>query len=102
MSINESLIGKKCIARTYSAGVWFGTVTQKEGNEVILSGARRMWRWWASESISLSAVALYGIKRNKSVIAAPVSVVWLEVIELIPATDVAIESIEGAEHAKAG
>ena len=29
MSVNESLIGKKCIAWTYSAGFWYGAVTQK-------------------------------------------------------------------------
>jgi hypothetical protein len=35
-------IGKKVIIRTYSAGVWFGLLTQKAGNEVILHGARRL------------------------------------------------------------
>ena len=101
MSINESLIGKKSIIRTYSAGVWFGTVDQKEGDEIILKDARRMWRWWAAESISLSAVAVHGIKRDKSEIAGPVAQVWLQPIEIIPATDAAIESIESARHAKA-
>ena len=95
------MVGKKCIIRTYSAGVWFGEVVEKSGNEVIVKNARRMWQWWAAESISLSGVALYGIKPEKSKIAPAVESVWLEAIELIPATAKAIESIEGAPNVKA-
>ena len=40
----NSMIGKKCIVRTYSAGVWFGEIAQKSGNEVIVKNARRMWQ----------------------------------------------------------
>lgn len=46
--INDYAIGKEVIIRTYSAGVWFGVLKQKAGNEVILTKARRMWKWWAS------------------------------------------------------
>lgn len=95
------MIGKKCIIRTYSAGVWFGEVEQKAGNEVIVKSARRMWRWYAAESISLSAVANHGIKEKQSKIAEAVNSVWLEAIELIPCTDKAIASIEGAPNVKA-
>ena len=42
-------IGEKVIVRTYSAGVWFGTLDQKAGCEVILKNARRMWKWWAND-----------------------------------------------------
>lgn len=97
----SSMIGKKCIVRTYSAGVWYGEVAEKSGNEVILKNARRMWTWWAAESISLSAVAIHGIKLDKSKIVEPVSSVWLEAIELIPTTAKASDSIEGAPHVKA-
>jgi len=99
-SLND-MIGQKCIIRTYSAGVWFGTVSEKSGNEVIITNARRMWRWHAAESISLSAVALHGIKESASKIAEAVPAVWLEAIELIPCSDKAIKAIEGAENAKA-
>jgi hypothetical protein len=97
----NAMVGKKCIIRTYSAGVWFGTVEQKAGNEVIIINARRMWQWWAKESISLSAVAVYGIKQDKSKIAPKVDSVWLEAIELIPCTDVAVNSIESAKDVAA-
>ena len=95
------MVGKKVIIRTYSAGVWFGTLDQKDGNEVILRNARRMWVWWAEEGISLSSVSVHGIKNEKSRIAESVDSVWLEAIEIIPCTDTAINSIEAAKNAKA-
>ena len=101
---NEGLnrmIGEKVIIRTYSAGVWFGMLNDKSGNEVILINARRMWKWWAKEGISLSAVALYGIKQDKSKIVEPVNSVWLEAIEIIPCSDNAIEDLEGAPNVQA-
>jgi hypothetical protein len=94
-------IGKNVIIRTYSAGVWCGTLSQKSGNEVILTNARRLWRWWAAESISLSGVANFGIIEDKSQIAPKVDGVWLEAIEIIPTTDKAEKSIMGAKDAKA-
>lgn len=97
----NDMIGKQCIVRTNSAGVWFGEIEQKLGNEVIVKNARRMWQWWAAESISLSGVAVYGINQEKSKICPAVDRVWLEAIEIIPATQVAIESIEGAKDVKA-
>lgn len=97
----NSMVGKKCIVRTYSAGVWFGEIAEKSGNEVIIKNARRMWRWWAAESISLSAVSLYGIVHERSSIAPPVETVWLEAIEIIPATEKATTSIEGAPNVAA-
>jgi len=100
MSLNN-MIGKKCIVRTYSAGVWFGEIAEKDGAEVIVKDARRLWYWKAKQSISLSAVATFGINQNESRIAPSVPSVWLEAIELIPASADAVDSIEGAEDAEA-
>lgn len=91
--INNFAIGKEVIIRTYSAGVWFGVLKQKAGNEVILTKARRMYKWWAKESISLSGVARHGIKQDDSKICGELESVWLEAIEIIPVTSSAAESI---------
>ena len=91
-------IGQEVIIRTYSAGVWFGRLKEKSGREVILTEARRMWRWWAKESISLSGVALHGIKQEKSRIPGAVESVWLEAIEIIPISGKAAESIRTAQE----
>lgn len=99
--LDQYAIGEKVIIRTFSAGVWFGELTKKSGNEVILKNARRMWSWYAAESISLSGVANYGIQDSKSKIAPAVDTVWLEAIEIIPTSTKATKSIEGAKDAKA-
>ena len=96
----NDMIGKKCIVRTYVAGVWFGEIEQKSGKEVILKNARRMWRWHTKESISLSSVAMHGVDSSKSKIAMSVPSVWLEAIELMPCADAAIKSIGDCENAK--
>lgn len=95
------MVGKLCVVRTYSAGVWFGEVVEKDRNEVILKDARRMWYWKAAESISLSAVALHGISEMESRICEAVPLVWLEAIELIPASETAIKCIKSAKITEA-
>ena len=94
------MIGKKVIIRTYSAGVWFGKLIQKDDDEVILEDARRMYQWWCKESISLSAVAVYGINQDKSKICVPVDCIWLKAIEILPCKDIAVKSIEEAVTVK--
>jgi len=94
-------VGKKVIIRTLSAGVWFGKIEQKCGEEVIVKNARRMYSWKAKKSISLSGVAKYGIDQKNSRIAPAVDNEWLVAIELIGLTDAAIESIETAAEAEA-
>ena len=97
----NSMVGQKVIVRTYSAGVFFGTLTEKSGTEVILSGARRLWHWHARESISLSAVANYGLNKPKSKVCAAVDKQWLDAIEIIPCSDAAVKSIEGQPNVEA-
>ena len=98
--LNSFGIGQEVIIRTYSAGVWFGRLKEKSGDEVILTEARRMWRWWAKESISLSGVCLYGINQEKSRIAGAIDLVWLQAIEIIPISGKAAESICTAQEAE--
>lgn len=99
MKTLNTMISQKVVVRTFHAGVWFGTLTEKAKSEVILSEARRLWRWHAVEGISLSGVARAGIKHDDSRVEQAVDSVWLEAIEIIPCTDEAIASIESARHA---
>ena len=96
--LNSFVIGQEVIIRTYSAGVWFGRLKEKASDEVILTEARRMWRWWAKKSISLSGVALYGIKQEDSRIAGAIDSVWLQAIEIIPISGKAAESIRTVQE----
>ena len=94
-------LGKKVIVRTYAAGVWYGVLEDKNGSEVVLCEARRMWNWYTPKGISMSEVSKYGIVHKKSRICEPVDQIWLEAIEIIPCTPEAIVSIEGAPYAEA-
>lgn len=101
---NEGLcdqIGEYVIIRTYSAGVWFGKLEKKAGNEVYLTEARRMYQWWCAKSISLSGVAKYGIIKEKSKICPALERVWLEAIEILTLSDMAIKSLKEAKDVKA-
>lgn len=95
------LVGKKCIIRTYSAGAHFGEVSEKEGKEVILKNARRLWYWkTTNKGISLSEVANGGLAKDSKV-CAPVDLIWLEAVEIIPCTKEAIKNIEAQDEYKA-
>jgi len=96
----NDMLGKYVIIRTYSAGVWFGILDQKSGKEVILKEARRMNEFWCVKGISLSSVALYGIKHEKSRISAEVNEVWLEAIEILPTNEIATASLKSAPEAQ--
>ncbi|MFN4288930.1 MAG: DUF6948 domain-containing protein [Brevundimonas sp.] len=91
-------IGQHVLVRTYSAGVHLGELVSKDGTNVILKGARRLWRWYGA--FTLSEASQKGVAKN-SRIAAPVPLIELtEAIEIIPTTDEARATFE-AIHEKA-
>ena len=87
------MLGKYCMVRSKSAGVFAGTVVERDGQEVLLKNARRIWYW--DGAASLSQLATKGTsKPEKCKFPAPVEAVMLfEVIEIIPISDTAATSI---------
>lgn len=88
-----SMIGKYCMVRTYSAGVFAGLVESLNGKEATLKDARRIWYW--SGAATLSQLATDGTSNPKGC-KFPVAVaeVYLpEVVEVIPITHKARLSI---------
>lgn len=85
----------KVIIRTYSAGVHFGELKRRDGKEVELINARRLWYW--SGAASLSQMALSGVSKPKeckfSVIVP--KIILTEAIEIITCMQEAVISIEG-------
>ena len=74
------------IVRTYSAGVHCGFLTFKQGKEVHLKDARRIWRWKGANT--LNEVSIRGSDESYSRISEPVDrIELLESIEIIPCTD---------------
>jgi len=88
------MIGRYCIVRTHSAGVFAGTPVERAGKEVRLIDTRRIWYW--AGAASLSQLAQSGASRP-SECKFPEAVgemLLLEVIEITPITDVARLSLE--------
>ena len=82
------------MVRTQNAGVFAGTLVLKEGSEVELSDARRIWKWVGAAS--LSELAVHGTS-NPEGCMFPVEVpkiTLLQVIEIIPMTPAARKSIK--------
>ena len=81
------------LVRTFSAGVHCGFLVERDGKEVRLSHARRIWRW--SGANSLNEISLYGVSQNYTRISeAVIDLVLTEAIEIIICTDVAKENLQ--------
>lgn len=95
--MDKKFIGKRVIVRAYGAGVFFGTLAEKSGDEVMLTDARRLWYWDGAASIS--QIAMEGVKRpNECKFTMAVNEIVIEkVIEIIPCTDEAIANIEAVK-----
>ncbi len=75
--------GTFVLVRTYSAGVHFGNLVERNGKEIHLANARRLWSWQGA--LSLSEIAMTGINISGSKISAPVDeIILTEAIEIIP------------------
>jgi hypothetical protein len=87
--------GEYVIVRTYSAGVFAGTLVARNGREVELSEARRLWYWRGAAS--LSELAMKGVKMPMDCkFPEPVkTVLLLEAIEILPVEPIAEKSIKG-------
>jgi hypothetical protein len=86
---------RSVIVRTYSAGVHFGTLVEKNGEEVTLADARRIWNWQGRNT--LNEIALHGVGK-KSRVSEPVPrIELLQAIEIIDCTSEAVENLEAAK-----
>ena len=81
------------IVRTYSAGVFAGYLQSRNGKEVVLTKARRLWYW--SGACSLSQLAMEGVKYpDDCKFPCEVNrVELLEAIEILNVTEMAKNSI---------
>lgn len=88
---------KYVIVRTYSAGVFAGYLEKREGKEVTLSKARRLWYW--EGAASLSQLCMEGVKYpDKCKFPCEVDKVeLLEAIEILDCTPKAQKSIKSVK-----
>lgn len=88
---------KYVIVRTYSAGVFAGELESRNGQEVVLRNARRIWYW--DGAASLSQLAMEGTSKPESC-KFPCEVdrvELLQAIEILDVTEKARESIKGVK-----
>ena len=83
------------IVRCKDAGVFAGKIVSREGDEVRMTDARRIWYW--EGAASLSQLAVDGTSSpERCKFPAPVEdILLLGVIEIIRCTDKAEQSIKG-------
>lgn len=93
----ENFIGKKVIIRGNRSGVFFGTLVEKNGTEVLLNDCRRLWYWDGAASIS--QIALEGVKRpdNCNFTVSVNDIIITDVIEILLCTPEAIANIEAVK-----
>ncbi len=84
------------VVRTYSAGVFAGYLKEREGKEVQLVNAIRLWYW--DGAASLSQLAQDGVsKPTNCKFGVPVNVTLTEAVEIIETTSKAQDSIQGVK-----
>lgn len=91
------------IVRCSGAGVWSGYLDKKTKGSVVLSKARRLWRWWSY--FSLSELALHGPhpdKLSENLYAEPMPQIeisgWCEILPCSKVAEIAIRGVKNANR----
>ena len=87
------------IVRTYSAGVFAGNLTSRNGKEGKMENAIRIWSW--AGAATLSQMAMEGVKRPEECkFGMPVTVTLTEIIEVIETTPEAEKNLKEVPEGK--
>ena len=89
---------KYYIIRADRAGVFFGHIKERTGDEVVMTDVRRIWYW--NGAASISQLAMEGVKHpelSKFTVTVQEMTI-LGVIEIIPCTDEAVRNIKAVEE----
>ena len=85
---------KYYIVRADRAGVFFGHIKERNGDEVVMTEVRRIWYW--NGAASISQLAMEGVKHpelSKFTVTVPEMTI-LGVIEIIPCSEKAVKNIK--------
>ena len=85
---------KEFIVRSKDAGVFYGTIKERNGNEVTMTNARCLWYW--DGAASLMQLAMEGVTNPSACkFTMPADeVIILDVCEILPCTDKAVKCID--------
>lgn len=90
--------GKYVVVRTLSAGVHIGVLKSRNGQEVVLTEAKRIWSW--SGANTLHEIALNGIEKSSKVSDETPTILLTQAIEVIPTSSVGEKCLRGRGWAK--
>lgn len=90
-------MAKKFIVRCDRAGVFYGEIVSRNGQEVEMKDVRNIWYWDGAATVM--QLAAEGVSKPKTCkFSVPVeSLVLLGVIQIIPCTDKAVESLDAVK-----
>ena len=93
----EKFINQKCVFRGDRSGIFFGTLLEKDGQEVLIGNCRRIWYW--EGACSLTDIANIGTTcpNNCKFTIATESMMITDCIEILPCTEQAIKVIESVK-----
>ena len=90
----KDLRGQKVIVRGDRSGVFFGTLVDRDGQEVELANARNIWCW--NGAAALNEIAKSGIgKPTQSKVTVAVDIILTDCVEVLIPTAEAIINLEG-------
>ena len=92
---------KYVICRTQSAGVFAGHLKSRDGQEVVLLKARRLWYWDGAASLSQAANEGFSKPQNCKFPEEVEEVLLLNAIEILPTTKKSEKCIKGVSVWKA-
>ena len=90
----QKVAKKYVIVRTYSAGVFAGYIKSRNGQEVVMTNARRIWYWSGASSLSQLAEEGTNDPTNCKFPCEVDRVELLQVIEIIDCTEQSRLSIQ--------
>ena len=90
-------MANKFIVRCDGAGVFYGEIVSRNGQEVEMKDVRNIWYWDGAATVM--QLAAEGVSKPKTCkFSVPVeSLVLLEAIQIIPCTDKAVESLDAVK-----
>ena len=89
--MKNTFVGQFVVVRTFSAGVHYGKLVERDGQEVLLAEARRIWKW--EGALTLHELASIGLSDSSKVSVEIPNILITEVIEVIPASKCAQDLI---------
>lgn len=85
---------RNVLIRTYSAGVHYGVLESREGKEVVLTDAKRVWHWKGANT--LHELALRGPGKGSRISEAVPRIELIEAIEVIDCGPAAVDVFASA------